>query len=81
VGALECGQERSGSHGLCHGNPIGRGLGAKADHASCRRDGILPLRSRFGSEGPQCRSGDEVALKVGVVNRGVYAEEALGGSS
>jgi hypothetical protein len=67
---------------LCHGNSIGHGLRAKADHASCRGDGILPLGSRFGSEDPQCRSGDEVALKVeGVVNRGVHAEEALGGSS
>src|SRR5690348_9395870 len=60
---------------LCHGNSIGHGLRAKADHASCRGDGILPLGSRFGSEDPQCRSGDEVALKVeGVVNRGVHAE-------
>jgi hypothetical protein len=37
---------------------------------------------RFGSEDPQCGSGDEVALKVaGVVNSGVHAEEALGRSS
>jgi hypothetical protein len=31
-------------------------------------DGILPLCASFGSEDPQCGSGDEVALKVeGVV--------------
>jgi hypothetical protein len=36
--------------------------------------------SNFGSENPQCGSGDEVALKVeGVVNRTMHAEEALGG--
>jgi len=50
--------------------------------ASCRCDGILPMCGRFGSEDPQCGSGDEVALKVeGVVNRTVHAQEALGGSS
>jgi hypothetical protein len=44
--------------------------------------GILPLCGGFGSEDPQCGSGDEVALKVeGIVNRTVHAEEALGGSS
>jgi hypothetical protein len=42
----------------------------------------VPLCGSFGSEDPQCGSGDEVALKVeGVVNGGVHAEEALGGSS
>ena len=50
--------------------------------ASCRCDGILAMCGRFGSEVPQCGSGDEVALKVeGVVNRTVHAQEALGGSS
>ena len=55
---------------------------AETRHASCRCDGILPLCGSFGSEDPQCRSGDEVALKVEtVVNGGVHAEEALGRSS
>jgi len=49
---------------------------------SCCYDSILPLHHRFRSEGPQCRSGDEVALKVErVVDGGMNAEEALGGSS
>jgi hypothetical protein len=66
----------------CHGNSIERALRAKTRHAACRCDGILPLCGSFGSEDPQCGSGDEVALKVkGVVNRTVQAEEALGGSS
>ena len=48
---------------------------------SCRCDGILPLCSSFGSEDPQCGSGDQMALKVeGVVNCAVHAEETLGGS-
>jgi hypothetical protein len=54
-------------------------LRAKARQASCRRDGVLPLCGSFGSEDPQCRSGDEVPLKVeGVLNRTVHAQEALG---
>jgi hypothetical protein len=54
-------------------------LRAKARQASRRRDGVLPLCGSFGSEDPQCGSGDEVPLKVeGVVNRTVHAEEALG---
>jgi hypothetical protein len=66
---------------LCHGNSIEHALRAKARQGSCRCDGILPLRSSFGSEDPQCGSGDEVALKVeGVVNRAVHVEETLGGS-
>jgi hypothetical protein len=45
---------------------------AKTRLASCCCDGILPLYGRFGSEDPQCGSGDEVALNVeGVVNRTV----------
>jgi len=37
--------------------------------------------SRFGSEDPQRRSGDQVALKVEiVVNGGVHAEKLLGRS-
>jgi hypothetical protein len=39
-------------------------------------------RVRLGSEDPQRRPRDEMALKVeGVVNGGVHAEEALSGSS
>jgi hypothetical protein len=50
-------------------------LRGKSRHASCRSDGILPLCSGFGSEDPQCGSGDEVALKVeGIVNRTVHAQ-------
>ena len=48
----------------------------------CGRDGSLPLRRRFGSKGPQRRSGDEVALKIEcVVDGGMDAEEALGRAS
>jgi hypothetical protein len=65
----------------CHGNIIEHASRAKTRRASCRCDSILPLCGRFGSEGVQCGSGDEVALKVeGVVNRTVHVEEALGGS-
>src|SRR3984893_215798 len=67
---------------LCHGNDDERALRAKTRQASCRCDRTLPVRGSFGSEFPQRGSGDEVALKVeGVVNGGVHAEEALGGSS
>jgi len=53
----------------------------RARHVSCCADGILPLCSSFGSEDPQCGSGDQMALKVeGVVNCAVHAEETLGGS-
>jgi hypothetical protein len=31
---------------------------------SCCCNGILLLRRRFGTEGPQRRSGDEAALKI-----------------
>jgi hypothetical protein len=54
----------------------------QGSHASRHCDGILPLRSSFGSVDPKGGSGDEVALKVeGAVNRAVHAEETLGGSS
>jgi hypothetical protein len=40
------------------------------------------VRRRFGSEGPQRGSGDEVALKIEcVVDGGMDAEEALSGLS
>jgi hypothetical protein len=39
------------------------------------------VTSRFGAEDPQYGSGDEVALKIeGIVDGGIHAEEALGGS-
>jgi hypothetical protein len=44
-------------------------LKVKTCQASCRCDSTLPLYGSFGSEFPQCGSGDEVALKVeGIVN-------------
>jgi len=44
-------------------------------------DGSPPLRHCFGSEGPQGRSGNEMALQVeGVVDGGVQAEKSLRGS-
>src|ERR1700720_2812410 len=42
--------------------------GAREKPGLCCCNGILPLRRRFGSEGPQRGPGDEVALKIeGVV--------------
>ena len=68
--------------GHCHGNCIEYALRAKARHESCRGDRISPLCSRFGSEDPQRRSGDEMALNIeGIVNCTVHAEKPLGGSS
>ena len=59
---------------LCHGNSAEQASKAKSGHASCGCDRIAPLCGSFGSEDPQCGSGDEVALKVeGVVNRTVKA--------
>ena len=53
--------------------------GGMADRVSCRCDSVGPLRSCLGSEDPQGRSGDQVALKVeSVVDRGVL-QETLGG--
>jgi hypothetical protein len=51
---------------------------------TCSRCGnrISPLIRRLGSEDPERRARDEMALKVeGVVNGGMHAEEALGGAS
>ena len=54
--------------------------GGMADRVSCRCDSVGPLRSCLGSEDPQGRSGDQVALKVeSVVDRGVHVQETLGG--
>ena len=55
---------------------------AGSNQVSCCCDGILPLRRRFGSEGPQRGPGDEVALKIErVVDGGMHTEGALRGSS
>ena len=55
--------------------------GARANQVSCCCDGILPVRCRFGSEGPQRGPGDEVALQIEcVVDGGMDTEEALRGS-
>jgi hypothetical protein len=60
---------------------IGRG-GGGLGQISCCRDGVLPLRCRLGSEEPQGRSGDEMALKVErVVDGSMHVEKALGGAS
>ena len=49
---------------------------------SCCRDRVLPLVRRVGSEYPERRPRDEMALKIeGVVDSGMHAQEALGGSS
>ena len=51
---------------------------ASSNRVSCRGDGILPLRRRFGSEGPQRGPGDEVALEIEcVVDGGMDTEEVL----
>ena len=61
----------------CHGNDR-RIKEARAGRNSCRCNGALPLRCRFGSEDPQRRSRDEVALKVEcVVDDGMEAEKTL----
>ena len=71
---------RCRSDGLVTLTVAGREL-ARASQVSSCRDSTPPLRGRFGSEDPQRRSGDQVALKIEVVVDGsVDAEEALGRS-
>src|SRR6516164_9623022 len=56
--------------------------GARTDQVSRHCNGVFPLARRFGSENPERRSRDEMALKVeSVVDRSMDAKEALGGSS
>jgi hypothetical protein len=56
--------------------------GARTDQISRHCSVVFPLVRRFGSEDPERRSRDEMALKVEViVDGGMHAEEALGGSS
>ena len=57
-------------------------VGGKGKSGLCRRDDSLPLRRRFGAEGPQRGPRDEMALKVeGVVDGSMHAEETLDRSS
>ena len=52
------------------------------DARSRGRDRISPLVRRLGTEYPQRRAGDEMALEVkGVVDGGVHAEKTLRGAS
>ena len=45
-------------------------------------DRVPPLVGRLGSEDPERRTRDEMALKIeGVVDRSVDAEKTLGGAS
>src|SRR5438067_13763161 len=62
----------------CHINDH-RPKWGESKQISYRCDSTLPPRRRFGSEGPQRRPGDEVALKIEcVVDGSVHVEEALG---
>ena len=66
----------NGGQRHCHGNCIEHALRAKALYESCRGDRISPVCSRFGSEDPQRRSVDEMALNIeGIVNCTVHAEK------
>jgi hypothetical protein len=68
--------------GLCHGNDEGHVVRAKTGQVLFGCDSGFPLRRSIRSEPSQCRSGDEVALKIeGIVDGGMHAQEALGGSS
>jgi hypothetical protein len=54
---------------------------ASSNSISRLGDRSLPVRHRFGSELPQKRSGDEMALQVeGVVDGGMEAEKPLCGA-
>jgi len=65
----------------CHGN-YRRAEKGQGNQVSYCCDSTLPLRRRFGSEGPQRGPGDEVALQIErVVDGGMDTEEALRGSS
>ena len=67
--------------GLCHGNGRAAKRGVRGDQVSRCCDGVRPLRDRLGSEDPQRRSRNEMALEVeGVVNGSVHAQKALSGS-
>jgi hypothetical protein len=58
-----------------------KGYNGTATGSSCRND-LLPVVRRLGTEDPERRSRDEMALKVEViVHGGVHVEEALGRSS
>ena len=57
-------QAREVAGPLCHVNASEHALRAKTRHSSCGCDSAVPLCVSFGSEDPQCGSGNEVALKV-----------------
>src|SRR6202140_4732452 len=70
--------QKRGSSGVVTITVAGRS-GARTNQISYCCDGPLPLRRRFGSEGPQRGPGDEVALKIEcVVDGGMHAQKALG---
>jgi putative transposase len=67
-------------HRPCHGN-ASRAESKRRQSDLCSGDSRLPFCRRFGSQDPQCRSGNEVTLKIErVVDSGMDAEEALGRS-
>src|SRR5262249_51089635 len=67
---------------LCHGNDNAHALREKNCRGSCSCESALPVSSCFGAEYPQCGSRNQVALEIeGIVDGGMHAEEALGGSS
>ena len=54
----------------------------RPDERSRGRDRIPPLVCRLGSEDPERRARDEMALKIeGVVDGGVHTEKPLGETS
>src|SRR6516225_5164016 len=70
-------KEREGGH--CQIN-FCRARSAERNTRSRCGNRISALIRRLGSEDPERRARDEMALKVeGVVNGGMHAEEALGG--
>src|SRR6516165_11950006 len=72
---------RQSCRGHCQIN-FCRARSAERNTRSRRGNRISPLIRRLGSEDPERRARDEMALKVeGVVNGGMHAEEALGGAS
>jgi hypothetical protein len=63
-----------------HGNGHATKRDVRADQVSRCCDGVQPLRCCLGSEDPQRRSRDEMALEVeGIVDSSVHAQKALSG--
>jgi hypothetical protein len=61
--------QEEGRHRHRQVNRIGKG-GMKSISGSCRGSSVLPSRCGFHSEDPQRRPGDQVTLKVEVVEHG-----------